>query len=205
MKRSELRQIIKEVIKESLEYTPKDIEDALKKIEDMDQYTMCKLWRYAPTGSEIYFRSDLPTGEAFKNRLFKHFGGFTPEISKSIGWTGETRDTGNDFRDNFSMRESLSTDGILTLDDLKNMEPETVFASGEVPNSPQGIYMTNNDIGRKLLWAAKRGGIHDWCIYIHWSDMGMDFVLRSGDKVMDEKNIKKLVPCDNEAFKMYRY
>jgi hypothetical protein len=67
------------------EYTQQKIDNALKEIETMDRYTMCRLWRFSPLGSEIYFRSDLPTGEAFKNRLFVHFGGFTSEISKQLG------------------------------------------------------------------------------------------------------------------------
>jgi hypothetical protein len=68
------------------EYTEQQIKDALDRIEKMDHYTMCRLWRFAPTGSEIYFRSDLPTGDAFRKRLFEHFHGFTPEISKDLGW-----------------------------------------------------------------------------------------------------------------------
>jgi len=68
------------------DFTEQEIADALKRIKEMDRFTMCRLWRFAPTGSEIYFRSDLPTGNAFKERLFTHFGGFTPEISKELGW-----------------------------------------------------------------------------------------------------------------------
>ena len=68
------------------EYTEQEIIDALKQIETMDHYTMCKIWRFGPIGSEIYFRNDLPTSEAFRKRLFEHFRGFTPDISKAIGW-----------------------------------------------------------------------------------------------------------------------
>lgn len=68
------------------EYTQEEIQQALKRIEEMDHYEMCRLWRFAPSGSEIYFRSDLPTSEAFEKRLFEHFGGFTSEISKSLEW-----------------------------------------------------------------------------------------------------------------------
>jgi len=68
------------------DFTDKEIKDALAEIETMDHFTMCRLWRFAPLGSKIYFRSDLPTGDAFKERLFKHFGGFTSEISKELGW-----------------------------------------------------------------------------------------------------------------------
>lgn len=66
-------------------YTEEEIQKVLAEIATMDHYTMCRLWRFAPIGEEnIYFRNDLPTGEAFCFRLFKHFGGFTPEISKSL-------------------------------------------------------------------------------------------------------------------------
>lgn len=66
------------------EYTQQEIDNALKEIESMDHYTMCSMWRFTK-GESIYFRKDLPTADAFKNRLFKTFDGFTPEISKSLG------------------------------------------------------------------------------------------------------------------------
>ena len=92
---------------------------------------------------------------------------------------------------------------MLTLKDLKEMEPDTIFANGETVDSPEGINMDNT--GQELRWVAVRGGIHDWAIYcdlIYRS--GMD-VKNMGNKVTIEANIKKLVPCDDEAFKMYRY
>lgn len=68
------------------EFTQEQIDTALKEIEQMDHYTMCKLWRFSCQDDKPYFRNDLPTGEAFKTRLFTHFGGFTSEISKQLGW-----------------------------------------------------------------------------------------------------------------------
>jgi hypothetical protein len=94
---------------------------------------------------------------------------------------------------------------MLTLDQLKAMPPGIVFAQGEVENSPEGVYMTKSFPGRKLKWVAKRGGIHDWAIYIHWADNDYEYVKCHGDKITYEKEIKKLVPCDHDAFKMYRY
>lgn len=66
------------------EYTKEEIENALEEIGKMPHSTMCRMWRFG--GNEIYFRSDLPTASVFKDRLFKHFGGFSPGISKTIGW-----------------------------------------------------------------------------------------------------------------------
>jgi len=77
--------IQKKPSKKMREPTEKEINKALKKIETLDHFTMCKLWRFSPAGSEIYFRADLPTGDAFSKRLWGHFGGFTPEISKQLG------------------------------------------------------------------------------------------------------------------------
>ena len=68
------------------EFTKEQIDKALEEIEELDHFTMCRYWRFAPSGTEIYFRSDLPTGDAFKNRLFNYFGGFTPRISKMLGF-----------------------------------------------------------------------------------------------------------------------
>lgn len=93
---------------------------------------------------------------------------------------------------------------ILTLQKLKDL-PESVFASGIVENSPEGIYMTDSDLGRELIWVAKRGQIHDWCIYLHWADNGANYAEQFGDKLRNVENIKKLVPCESEAMEMYRF
>jgi len=57
----------------------------IDKINKMSQFELCKLWRFAPFGHP-YFDSTLPYFKVFEKRLFKYFNGFTPEISKSIGF-----------------------------------------------------------------------------------------------------------------------
>lgn len=60
--------------------------EVLKKIEHIESLShieLCRLWRFAPVGHE-YFDSNLPYYEVFERRLFKEFGGFTPEISKLL-------------------------------------------------------------------------------------------------------------------------
>ena len=95
---------------------------------------------------------------------------------------------------------------MLTLKILKDMPPYTVFARGEIEDSPKGINMANT--GKIIKWVAKRGRIHDWAIYCDnpYTPFGnYDTILKMGDKVTGEQNIKKLVECDDEAFEMYRY
>lgn len=66
---------------------PSDEEAAVEiaKIEAMTHEEMATLWRRAPPGHQ-YFDGSLPYYEHFKARFFGKFGGFTPAISKKIGW-----------------------------------------------------------------------------------------------------------------------
>ncbi len=92
---------------------------------------------------------------------------------------------------------------MLTLQQLKDMPDHTVFGVGTAWDSPSGINMTNS--GKELKWVAKRGQIHDWAIYIGWATQSTEDIKAHGDKVTSKENIKKLVPCDDEALEMYRY
>lgn len=58
-------------------------EEQKKRIDKMSHYDLCYYWRHAKSDDKLL--KGL-TGEYLKERLFKHFGGFTPRISKSIGW-----------------------------------------------------------------------------------------------------------------------
>ena len=92
---------------------------------------------------------------------------------------------------------------MLTLQKLKDMKPDTIFATGTINDGPTGINIAHT--GKTLRWVACRGGIHDWAIYVQDESWDEQRVKDMGDKVTSENNIKKLVPCDDEAFAMYRY
>lgn len=94
-------------------------------------------------------------------------------------------------------------EGILTLQMLKEMEPNKIFRTGTSNDSPEGLFMANTN--RQLKWVAVRGGIYDWAIYCHFADKDIEWIKQYGDKVYNEDHIKKLVPCDEEAFEMYRF
>ena len=63
---------------------PDEIDQHIQDINNMTQEDMANLWRFAPTGHP-YFDYTLPLYKIFKKR-FDELGGFSPEISKKIGW-----------------------------------------------------------------------------------------------------------------------
>lgn len=67
---------------QEMKHTPEQ-QKIIDQINSMSQFDMCALWRFAPSGHP-YFDSTLPYAEVFKTRLFGHFGGFTPAISKAL-------------------------------------------------------------------------------------------------------------------------
>lgn len=67
----------------SPQYTPEQQKE-IDLINKLTREEMCHLWRFSPSGHK-YFDSNLPYYEVFKKRLGE-FGGFSPEISKGIGW-----------------------------------------------------------------------------------------------------------------------
>lgn len=93
-------------------------------------------------------------------------------------------------------------EAVLTLQQLKEMEPDTIFATGLTTDDPDGLNLTNS--GKTLRWVACRGGIWDWAIYAQDESWPEDEVKRLGDKVHNRETVKKLVPCDDEALEMYR-
>lgn len=120
---------------------------------------------------------------------------------------------------------------MLTLEKLKTLPSNAIFAKGEAfirhpwyskyeYERQEGAYKTVTKEGlTKVKWVAIRGYIHDWAIY-HSLDANFEHadcldgndhlkvsyerVGQYGAKLRHEDEIKKLVPCDAEAFKMYR-
>lgn len=61
-----------------------ELTDEVKaKIDGMTHFELCRLWRFGGLGNPLLMDG---SGEYVKERLFGHFGGFTPEISKQLGW-----------------------------------------------------------------------------------------------------------------------
>jgi len=118
---------------------------------------------------------------------------------------------------------------ILTIEKLKAMKPDTIFASGigliihpwfnHATPVEKGGTLEKDGKSTKVKWVAIRGHIHDWAIY-HSMDANLTYadyfnspdhlaaskerIARGGAKLYERETIKKFVPCDDEAFKKYR-
>lgn len=57
----------------------------LDKIISLDHYQIAACWRFSKC-PQIWLDSTWPLSRYFKARLFIHFGGFTPEISKHLSF-----------------------------------------------------------------------------------------------------------------------
>ena len=86
---------------------------------------------------------------------------------------------------------------MLTKEMLDAMPPDTIFATGVTMN--EGLYR------EPVRWVAVRGGIADWTIYYYKEESSIDYVRDYGDKCFTKNIIKELVPCNEDAFKAYRY
>ena len=90
----------------------------------------------------------------------------------------------------------------LTLEILDKMEPHEIFKFSGARNSE-----------RTFMYVAKRGQVNDWAIYTSLNAVPMvDFwageskgIAAHGEKLRDEKLIRELVPCTDEAFGRYRF
>ncbi|KKM16266.1 hypothetical protein LCGC14_1687620 [marine sediment metagenome] len=92
---------------------------------------------------------------------------------------------------------------MLTFDIFKLYPDGEIFDEGVLPNSPDGLFMTESS-GR-LKWIAKKGCGNDWAIYCHRPDKSSDWIAQHGDKVRYEDNIRRCVSCEDSVFNLYRH
>jgi hypothetical protein len=92
---------------------------------------------------------------------------------------------------------------MLTLEKLKAMQPHSTIKSGTA--YVQDYWDASKEM--EVDFIAQRGGIHDWAIYYMPEGKGIPFcgnILNNGEKMHNRESIRKCVPCDDEAMKMYR-
>lgn len=81
----------------------------------------------------------------------------------------------------------------LTKERLLKVKPGKPFATG--------LLVTSD--GKLSRWVAKRGQVNDWAIY-QGEQAELLQIMEHGNKVYDNEDIKRLVPCDKSALSLYR-
>lgn len=95
---------------------------------------------------------------------------------------------------------------MLTFDQFTKFKEGEVFAMGEAQNTISGIHLTFEHYGRMLKWVAKKGAVNDFAVYAKWSDTStFDDVTNVGEKVTCLHTVKRLINCDDEVLKHYRF
>lgn len=93
-------------------------------------------------------------------------------------------------------------DGTLTLKVLSSFKSGQIMATGLTDGGPGGVHLI--DKPWKVRWVAITGHNNDWAVYAGPEDWSPHAVARSGDKVNNINNVKKVVPCDDAAAERYR-
>jgi hypothetical protein len=92
----------------------------------------------------------------------------------------------------------------MTLEEFREIPDGAVFATGGIPDTPDGLYMTGS--GRILLYVAKKGYNQDWALYCGFKAFNdFETIESNGDKVGGEENIRRVIPCMDDVFARYRY
>jgi predicted lipoprotein with Yx(FWY)xxD motif len=97
----------------------------------------------------------------------------------------------------------FNPESVMTIEKFSKIEAHSPMCHGESIDNYTGINLSNSD--QKLKWVAIKGGAEDWAIYAGFTYHTYEDIARGGDKVVMEKNIRKLVPCDDEVYSRYRF
>tara|TARA_R100001082_G_C4272992_1_gene120565 strand:- start:300 stop:608 length:309 start_codon:yes stop_codon:yes gene_type:complete len=101
---------------------------------------------------------------------------------------------------------------MIDLKKFKEIPHGSIFSQGVFIDSDEDGYIdglptihAQDTKGKKMSWVATKGQIDDWAVYYHFFTEDTDYVKDSGLKLYNENNIKKLVPCTDEVFELYRF
>lgn len=90
----------------------------------------------------------------------------------------------------------------LTIELLRRLGPKVIIDTGIAEGGPSGLNARSR--AGELRWCAVTGAGEDWAVYVGPADWNVWQVSRSGDKLYDINNVKKVVPCDEAAAGRYR-
>jgi len=90
----------------------------------------------------------------------------------------------------------------LRLDQLEKMPPHKIFGAGTFMDSAEDVNIS--DTKEEMRWAAKRGEVTDWAVYVGPMTWSIEEILKEGTKVTNLDNVRTLVPSTDEVLEKYR-
>jgi len=90
---------------------------------------------------------------------------------------------------------------MMTIERLSEFKQGQIFRQGRLPDNPKGLNMANT--GKMLKFVAVKQHGDCWTVFTHYNTMSTDNILKHGDTVIREDNIRRCVPCTDEVFKNY--
>ena len=90
--------------------------------------------------------------------------------------------------------------------EMMDINQDTIIKSGVCPNSPKGLFMTRENLGKELRWILLIE-FHRWKVYTFWNEEGTSdkYVLNHGDKVHEKSFLKNILDFDDEVWELYRH
>lgn len=92
-----------------------------------------------------------------------------------------------------------NTDKVLTLQELKDAEPNSIIRSGYFEYSFRWELPPE-----KHYYVAVRWKVHDWAIYSITVEIPIHIIAKIWDKIHDKSLVPQIVKCDEEALDFYR-
>ncbi len=123
------------------------LEELKSKIDELSHKELARIWRFGSSDNELL---QGEAGEYFRDRLFNHFGGFNPSLSKGIGW---------------DKNETLSySDNSISLESLKKKYPNAIITMNPFDKFP-GNFFARVDIkmqnGKERYLGAIKGPVKE--------------------------------------------
>lgn len=91
----------------------------------------------------------------------------------------------------------------ITIEAFKKYPFCEIFATGFAFDNENEINMTRSNL--LLRWVAVKDETEDWSIYVGPANDSIEYIKDCGDKLTFERNIKNVIDCDDDVFKLYRF
>jgi hypothetical protein len=137
------------------------LEELKSKIDELSHKELARIWRFGSSDNELL---QGEAGEYFRDRLFKHFGGFNPSLSKGIGWDKNETFSFLKRKKNDNDDSCRYSNNSISLESLKKKYPNAIITMNPFDKFP-GNFFARVDIkmqnGKEKYLGAIKGPVKE--------------------------------------------